>query len=75
MVIGVYAHFLEIVVFAADPQTFLGIGDAGVIGLAVTQEIILELIHPRIGEQQGRVVLDHDGGGGHDGVSFRLKKV
>ena len=68
VVVGVDAHLLQVVVLPADPQALLGVGHAPVGRLAVPQEDVLEGVHPRIGEHQGGVVLDHHGCAGHDAV-------
>ena len=75
MVVGVYAHFFEVVVLTRNAQAFLGVGHAAVGGHLVTQEKILELVHAGVGEHEGRIVLDHHGGRRNDLVSFTFKKV
>ena len=46
MVIGVNSYFFKVVVFAADAQTFLGIGLPLHGSFPVAQEVIFELVHP-----------------------------
>ena len=75
MVIGIHPHFLEVIVFTAYPQAFLSICGPFVRGWFIAQEIILELVHPRIGKHQGRVVFHHDGGGWDNFMSFGTEKV
>ena len=36
--------------------------------------LVLELVHARIGEQQGRIIAGHDGAGRHDLVAFGLEE-
>src|SRR3989304_2879778 len=43
-------------------------GGAVVGPLLQTEEDVLELHHPRVGEEQGRVAGGHQGGAGHDGM-------
>src|SRR5271165_7306397 len=47
---------IQIVVFAARPYAFLSRRRALVVPLFRAREDVLELIHPRVGEQQRRVV-------------------
>ena len=54
MVIGVLADVLEVVVLAAGPDALLGVGRPRVGARAPAQEDVLELVHPRVGEQQRR---------------------
>jgi hypothetical protein len=67
VVVGVEADVLEVVVFAAGADAFLGVGGAGVfgrfdagplgyVGGAITEEDGHELVHAGVGEEQpGRV--------------------
>ena len=63
MVIGIEADIIEIVVFAASADAFLGIGGSGIacgngtgpfteIGLACPEKEGDELIHARVGEEE-----------------------
>ena len=45
MVVGINAHFFQVVVLAAYPETFLCIGNTGIRRFFIAQEIILELVH------------------------------
>jgi hypothetical protein len=40
-----------------------------------TQENILELVHPGVGKQQGRVVVRHQGAARNDLVSLAMEKI
>ena len=62
MVVGVYANFFEVVVFARDAQALLRVSNSAVLWGLVTQEEVLELVHARIGKHEGRVVLDNHWG-------------
>jgi hypothetical protein len=76
VVIGVVADILEVVVFAAGADAFLGIGGARWIvgGFFDAEEIGDEGVHPGIREQQaGR--LREQRGGGDDGVLFFLEEI
>ena len=61
MVIGVNTYFLQVVVLPTDAKALLGIGHPRVLGILVTEEVFLELVHTGIGEHQGWIVLDHHG--------------
>ena len=57
---GVPSDLVQIVVLARHADAFLGRNGPDIVPLFPSQEDILELIHPRIGEQQGGVVVrDH----------------
>ncbi len=51
------AHVFEIIVLAAGSHTLLRSGSTLVINLALPQEDILELVHPGIGKEQGRIIM------------------
>ena len=72
VVIGVLAHVVEVVVLAAGPDALLRIDRALVRPRARAEEHVLELVHARVGEQQRRVVVRHDGAGRHDRVAVLL---
>ena len=74
VMVGVESHLFEVVVLAADTQTFLRVGDATVFGGRISQDNIFELVHPRIGKHQCGVVFNHHRCRRHDLVSFRLKE-
>ncbi len=68
-------HVLQVVVLATSTHTALGAGGTGVIPGFTTQKHVLELVHPRVGEQQGGVVMGHQRGGWHLGVPLAGKVV
>ena len=72
VVIGVLANILEIVVLAAGANALLRVDGAGVVALAPAKEDILELVHARVGEQQGRVIVGNDGARRCKGVAGLL---
>jgi hypothetical protein len=57
------ADVLQIVVLATGAYALLGSGGAGVVTLVESEKDILELVHTRVGEQQGWVVRGHERGG------------
>ena len=75
VVIGVVAHLFEVVVLAAHAQTLLTIGHPRPTARHITKKNIFELIHPRVGEHQSRVVLDDHRRGGHYLMAFLLKEI
>ena len=56
--------------FDHGPHTLLRGGGAGVGALVEAEEDVLELVHARIGEQQGRVFMGHQRAGGHNLVAL-----
>jgi hypothetical protein len=49
-------HLLEIVVLAPRANTLLAGGRPEIVPLLLSQKSALELHHPRVGEQEGRVI-------------------
>ncbi len=74
MMISIVTHLLQIVVFTGHPQTFLSIAYTWRGGLAGSQEVVLELVHARIGKHQGRIILQNHGCGGENLVVLLLEK-
>ena len=62
---GGVADILEVVMLAAGADAFLRRGGAAVGALLRAGEDVLELHHPRIGEEQGRIVARHERRGWH----------
>ena len=60
VVLGRPADGLEVVVLAADAHALLDRGRPRVAPLFESQEDVLELVHPGVGEQDGRVVLGQE---------------
>src|SRR5690606_11460562 len=72
---GGVADVLEVVVLATGPDALLGAGRP-VVGSAIeAEEDVLELVHPRVREQQGRVVRRHDRARGDDRVFLRFEEA
>ena len=65
----------KVVVLAARAHTFLRRRGAVVAALVEAEEHILELVHPGVGEQQGRILVRHQRTGGHDLVAFRREEI
>ena len=61
MVSGCVSHVLQVIVFAAGPDTFLGRGGPDIAAFFFTEEGPLELNHTGIGKQQGRIIGWHEG--------------
>ena len=61
MVPAVVAHGLQVVVLAAHAEALLGVRCTGELGGAVPEKNVLELVHARIGEHEGGVILDDHG--------------
>ena len=62
------AHVFEVVVLAAGANALLIIHRAHVFAGAFTQENVLELVHPRVGEEQRGIIPGHYAGTRHDRV-------
>ncbi len=69
------AHVFEVVVLASGAHALLRAGGAGVVALLGAQEDVLELVHARIGEQQGGVVGGEQRGAVHLAVPLLDEKV
>ncbi|SBT10051.1 hypothetical protein PROAA_370005 [Candidatus Propionivibrio aalborgensis] len=69
------ANVFKIVMLAAGPNALLRSCCAIVGPLVEAQEYILELVHPGIGKQQGRILMRNERTGCHDLVAFGLKEL
>src|SRR5207247_4186476 len=67
-------HVLAVVVLAARPHALLRRGRAGVVALLLAEEDVLELVHPRVREQQGRIALGHERRAPHHAVAAGLEE-
>jgi hypothetical protein len=67
MMVRVTPDFFEVIVFAADAQALLAVDCATALRRAQTEEYVLELIHPGVGEKQ-RLVADWDNGRAGDKI-------
>ena len=67
------ADILEVVVLAAGAHAFLRRHRGRKSRLLGSGEDVLELVHPRIGEHQCRVVARHEARGGHDAMPLALE--
>ncbi len=65
----------QVVVLATGAHAFLAGGGAGIGALFQAQEAILELIHPRVGEQQGWIVGGDQRTGWHTGVALFFEEA
>ena len=75
VVIGILPDVVEIVVLTAGPNALLRVRRPAVRSRADTEEHVLELVHPRVGEHQGGVVQGHNGRRGHDFVALGSEKI
>ncbi len=65
----------QIVVFTTRTHATLCGGRTRIITFVETKEDILELVHPCIGKQQGRIVVRHRGAAGNYLMSLAMEKV
>ncbi len=75
MVVGVHAHFFQVIVLATYTQAFLGVRDTLVSSRAIAEEQVLELVHARIGEHERGIILHHHGGAWDNGMTVLLEVV
>ena len=75
VVTGGVTDVFQVAVLAAGPHALLAAGRPGVGTFFLTQETVLELVHPRVGEQQGRVVIRDQGAGRDTGVTLLLEEA
>ena len=68
------AHVFQVVVLAADAQTFLRSGRTHVGALFQPLVELLELDHARVGEQQGGIVAGHKGRRRDHGMAVLLEE-
>ena len=72
---GRVANLFEIVVLSTGPDAFLAGGRAAIVALLQPEEDPLELIHPRVGEQQRRIVRRQQRRRGHLSVPVASEKI
>ena len=72
VVVRVPSDVLEVVVLAAGPDALLGVHGPSVGAGAPTEEDVLELVHPRVREQQRGVVVRDHRRAAHQGVARLL---
>mmetsp|Transcript_24531 Transcript_24531/g.74807 ORF Transcript_24531/g.74807 Transcript_24531/m.74807 type:complete len:232 (-) Transcript_24531:212-907(-) len=81
VVVDVLTHIVEIIVFAARTDALLRVARTlelcePRVWVSLSEEDGLELVHPRVDEEERRVIVRHDGRGGPEGVlRFVLKEV
>src|ERR1700722_1757430 len=63
------ADIFQVVVFAPGADAFLAGGSAFVIALLETEENVLELVHARVGEKQGGIVVRYERGAAHHAMA------
>ena len=73
--VGVASNIFKIVVLAASANALLRVNGAFVIARATTKKHILELIHTRVGEEQGWIVVRHNRTRRHNGVTGMLCEI
>ena len=69
------ADVFEVVVLAAGAHALLRGSGALVVALLEPQENVLELVHPRVGEEQRGIADGHQRGTAHDAMAVGGKKV
>ena len=72
---GGVADVFQVVVLATGAHAFLAADRAGIGALFLAQEAVLELVHPRVGEQQGGVIAWDQGAGGDTGVTLLFEEA
>ena len=70
VMVGVVAHFLEIVVLATDAQALLRVCTTTWLRILGAEDDIFPLVHTSVGEHECRIVFDDHGSGGYDGMSL-----
>jgi orotidine-5'-phosphate decarboxylase len=69
------ADVFQVIVLAAGTHTFLGGRGTRVAALVEAEKHVLELVHPGVGEQQGRILVRHQRTRGHDLVTLGRKEI
>ena len=75
VVVRVVSHFLQVIMFSANAQTFLRVRDSFIFRRVVAQNNIFKLVHPRIGKHQCRVIFNYHRSRGHYLVAFALEET
>ena len=71
--VGVMAHFLQVVVLTAHAEALLRVGGTAPLRFFITQDNVLELVHTGVSKHEGWIVLDYHRSRGHDVVAMLLK--
>src|SRR5260370_4757944 len=69
------ADIFEVVVLAAGAHAFLRGGGFIVVAFFQAEEDVLELVHPGVGEKQGRVAMGDQRGTAYAAMAFTLKEA
>ena len=65
----------QVIMLAAGAYALLAADSAGVGALFLAQKAVLELVHPRVSEQQGWVVARNQRAGGYTGVALLFEEA
>src|SRR5437867_4577003 len=75
VVVRVPADLLEIIVFAANPDTLLRVCSADVLPLSGSEENILKLVHACVGKQKGGITVWNYRRAGNNAMAALLKET
>ena len=67
------SHVVEVVVLSADAHALLRRRCARVLAFLAAEEHVLELVHPRVGEEKRWIVARHERRARHDAVVVALE--
>jgi len=65
---GGAADLFQVVVLAPRADALLGTARPDIVSLFQAEKDVLELVHPRIGEEKGRIIVWNEAGTGNDGM-------
>jgi len=73
--IGRTTDIFQIIMLATNAHALLGISDATRLWLSECEEVILELVHSSVGEQQSRITNRNQGCAWDDEVTLAAEEI
>jgi hypothetical protein len=75
MMAGCASDLFQVVVFPPRADAFLGTARPDIVALLQAEKEILKLVHPRVGEEKGRIIVRNEAGTGNDGMPALMEIV
>ncbi len=72
---GRMPYVFQVVVLSSHPDAFLGRRSSRIVPFRFSQKDVFELIHPRVDEEESRIIVRHDRRRGDDRMPLRFKII
>jgi hypothetical protein len=73
--IGIVSNFFEVIVFTADTEAFLCIGDAWVGDRCVTKDYVFKPVHASVSKHESGIAFNDERCGCDDAMIFVFEEV